>query len=108
MQAHDQPAQRGFAAARLAHQPDHLAGGNIEIDMVDGMHHLFPQARAEPVGDARREVQPFDEALGHAPQRQDRHPQPGLGGRRLDGHGGIVFGMRRAHAAVSSGRWVTG
>ena len=35
MDAHDEPRQRGLAAARFADQPDRLAAPDIEVDAVD-------------------------------------------------------------------------
>src|SRR5690606_3057975 len=79
--AGDDASERRLAAAAFAHQANHLAFGNAEIDMVHGMHRAFPDARAEQVGQSRREIETPDEALGTLSQ----------------------FDHRRSHAALSVG-----
>ena len=56
-QPQQHPPERRLAAARLAHQPEHLARADVEVDAVDGLHDA--PGLAERAG-------PGDEGLDHA------------------------------------------
>ena len=51
MQADRQPPEGGFAAAGFAHQPDHLAFGDGQVDAVDRVHHFLAHVGAEQVAE---------------------------------------------------------
>ena len=70
MQARHHARQRGLAAARLAHQPDHLALAHLQVHAVDRVHRLLAHGAAQRTGDAPRQVQALHEALGDAAQLQ--------------------------------------
>jgi hypothetical protein len=67
----DDAAERALAAARFADQPDHLALGDIEVDVGHRLHHGLAHAGAEGIGDLAGEVDPLDEALGDAAQGEE-------------------------------------
>src|SRR5262249_5240341 len=50
-QAHDRVAGHGLARTRFSDQADNLAPGNLERDVVDGLHHpcLGEEVRAQPL-----------------------------------------------------------
>src|SRR5260370_25582265 len=64
--AGDDAAEGRLPAAGLADEADDLAMCDHEIDFVDGMDHLFADARPELAGDLLGKVERFDEALGDA------------------------------------------
>ena len=67
VQAEHRLAERGLARAAFAHQPDDLAAGDVEGDVVHGMHHLAA-ADAEVLG----QVADFDQRVAHR-----RYTSPG-------------------------------
>ena len=69
--ARDDAAQRGLAAARLAHDANDLARHHIQVHAGHRVHDLRLQARAQQVGDAAGQVHRLHEAQLDAAQRQD-------------------------------------
>jgi hypothetical protein len=70
--AGDDAAQGALAAARFTHQAHDLAFGHVEIDVGDRLHDGLVHAGAEGIGDPAREIDPLDEALGDAAEREQR------------------------------------
>ena len=70
--AGDDAAEGALAAARFAHQAHHLALGDVEIDVGNGLHDGLAHAGAEGIGDPAGEIDPLDEALGDAAQGEER------------------------------------
>ncbi|MNX96973.1 hypothetical protein D3C86_1293190 [compost metagenome] len=107
MEPHRHAAQRGLAAAGLAHQPDHLARADRQVHAIHRMHHLHALLCAEEIGDLGRHVERLDEALGHRAQLQQR--RGGRGGLSLRGVGstrrGIDHGLAHAASCWASTGW---
>ena len=70
LQARGKTSQGGFAAARLAHQPDHFALRDAQIDLVHGMNHFFANIYAEKISQFFGGIQVFDETARNAVKLQ--------------------------------------
>src|SRR5690606_27980603 len=94
-QAEEQAAERRLAAARLPHQPEDLAGEDVEVDAVDGPYVADDLAEgAAPDGEG------LDEAAG----RHERRPLlPVPPGRRGADAGGALGAHRRPTSTGTSG-----
>ncbi len=71
-QARGQATQRRLAAARFPDQTDDLAGCNLQVDVVDGVHHLLADVRTKAVAELRRKVESLHEALRDSAQLDQR------------------------------------
>jgi hypothetical protein len=95
-------AERGLAAARLAHQAERLAAADLEVDAVDGPHRrpaLRREVDGQPLGPQQHVV------AAHAPPSGDEaagEPDGEAGAAGGGSSTGVPSGERRAGAGGAS------